>query len=123
MLGGMWGFKRSIDKNLSSNLYELITNVNISRVYNNVTEKHGKDQDFLSDYIYTFASKSAIEHDSFTCHLYKNSQPWPTKRTGNCFVGCVTDCVCNSKTHDNKTFTDTCPRKCRPKNHKNWIYC
>ncbi len=121
MPGGMWGFKLSIDTNLSSKLFELITNANNSRVSGKARKKFG-DQRFLSSCIYSFASKSAFVHDSFLCKTYTNSRPWPTKRIGNCFVGCV-HCDCDSRAKDNQTFTHICPLECRPKKHIDWIYC
>merc|ERR1712152_58468 len=77
----------------------------------------GEDQKFLDKYVWSWAEKDSIGHDSFHCQKYQNTKPFPTQRDvgPNNFVG--------SNVCQNWTLTFPCPISCRPKNNKNWIYC
>lgn len=60
--------------------------------------------------------------DSFFCDSFgANASSFPTKRDIYfCFVPCAN--CCDKKLFD-KEWKDVCPEKCRPKDHKDWIYC
>ena len=72
------------------------------------------DQHILNQYIWPKVENDSLQHDSYTCDLFPNTKPFPTKRK-KYFVGCVRDCW---------VFKDEiCPEKCRPINHQDWLYC
>ena len=119
MLGGMWGFRPSMDPTLSHMIRDKIHNPELVRKYSGTG-----DQTFLSQEVWPHAKASAIVHDSFLCRhdFGQKSQPFPTQRPSanqtNCFVGCVRPC-CGKGT---MPFGE-CPKQCRPPNHPEWIYC
>ncbi|CAF4977274.1 unnamed protein product [Rotaria sp. Silwood1] len=119
MLGGMWGFRPSLNRNLSRLIHDKIHNQDLIRNYTGRA-----DQGFLAAHIWPFAKASAIAHDSFSCaHGFGHpAQPFPTQRPlaneTNCFVGCVRPC-CG---HGRMPFGQ-CPIQCRPNEHPEWIYC
>ena len=117
----MWDFNKKLNWRLSSILFEIFTNKKNALNFNSPKNKKGRDQDFLNDYFYPFAIHRATIHDSFLCTKFFASQPWPTKRQGDCFVGCI-HCECNDLKKEIKAFGN-CPLECRPKNHTDWIYC
>ena len=119
MLGGMWGFRPSIDRATSRLILE--------KIYNrSLVEKYGesRDQTFLDEHVWPIAKLSAISHDSFLCrHDFGHQpQPFPTQRSSandtNCFVGCI-----RSSCLQGQLPFDHCPIECRPKNHTDWLYC
>ena len=68
-----------------------------------------------------WARAIAMSHDAYSCKEFSHTSPFPTQRTeglGN-FVGSVVDT--NSSLPFQAEFV--CPKKCRPKNHQDWIYC
>lgn len=60
-----------------------------------------------------------LVHDSFNCRRIVGDKPWPTQRVGNCYVGSDVECDENGRIEENFT----CPIKCRPKEHPDWISC
>jgi hypothetical protein len=119
MLGGMWGFRPSLNPNISRRIHNIIHNRELVARYGGIA-----DQAFLTSYVWPLAKSSAIVHDSFLCRngYGHNSEPFPTQRPSanktNCFVGCVRPC-CSSE----KMPFEVCPKECRPKDHPEWIYC
>jgi hypothetical protein len=112
----MWGFYNSRDRNLANKIFELIKNPRIAYLYNkNLASPKGKDQEFLTDYVYPLVKGRSIVHDSHLCVHY-GGDPFPTKRVDNCFVATISLCDANS------TFYE-CPLKCRPNVHQDWTYC
>jgi hypothetical protein len=81
----------------------------------------GADQDFLSDQVWQLAEDVSTIHDSYSCNLFKNSQPFPTQRQDKyvCFATCAF--CCNSTI--NPELSVVCPVQCRPKEHQDWLYC
>ncbi|CAF1129092.1 unnamed protein product [Brachionus calyciflorus] len=117
MLGGMWGFKNSLKRNLSNEIYNLIISKNIIEQYSRGgTRQRDSDQSFLYQYIYFKMADISVIHDSFFCGSYPNSRPFPTRRKGDCYVGSIGFC------NESKGFY-TCPDQCRPKDHPDWISC
>lgn len=113
----MWGFKRYLDPIRSNFIFSLIANKSINKKFNpNYKSPKGFDQVFLSTMVYETIINSTLEHDSYFCSYFPKSKPFPTKRIGNCFVGCIGPC-------NQSTVFSPCPKKCRPKRHPNWIYC
>lgn len=77
----------------------------------------GPDQRFLSKYVWPWAKKVSIGHDSYTCRSYPYTKGFPTQRKNepNNFVASVVS--------ENHTLWEVCPEECRPKNHLDWIHC
>lgn len=108
IMGGMWCFRNSKNRDLGIKLFNTILN---QATYEFDTKS---DQYILNKYIWPEVEFDSLQHDSYLCDLFPNSKPFPTKRK-QFFVGCVRDCF---------IFMDeVCPEKCRPKDHKDWIYC
>lgn len=112
----MWGFKSNFDRKLSNDLINKIINKHLAKKYN-FNSKKGLDQYFLRDKIYDLIKDKSIIHDSYWCNRFNDSEPFPTKRKGNCFVGKIG--LCNE--YDN-SFAK-CPLECRLKNHSDWLQC
>lgn len=68
-------------------------------------------------YIWPWGKWSALSHDSYTCTQFPRTSPFPTKRLmePNNFVASVV--------FANDVMRQKCPKKCRPKEHKDWQYC
>ncbi len=108
----MWGYKKSEDKKLALNIFKTILKQTYGHEWNN-------DQKFLKDFVLEHALKSSITHDAYIECGKQGIEPWPSKRIGKCFVGSRSaDC-------DDKTTKPIlpCPEECRPKEHKDWLYC
>lgn len=121
MLGGMWGFRPSLNRSLSRMILKKIHNESLVKRYIGRA-----DQSFLTDHVWPHAISSILVHDSFYCThdfgLKHNAEPFPTQRPSfnetNCFVGCARECC-----GPGKAPFGPCPKKCRPKNHPEWFYC
>jgi hypothetical protein len=119
MLGGMWGFRPSLNRNLSRSIHEKIHNSKLIGKYGG-----RRDQTFLAEHVWPEAKRSAIVHDSFLCTngFGHKSEPFPTQRPSanhtNCFVGCVRPCCGQGKMPFGQ-----CPKACRPSQHPEWLYC
>ena len=113
----MWGFKRYLDPIKANLIFSFVKDKMISKKFNpNSNSPKGFDQIFLTTVVYKIISNKSLEHDSYLCHLFPNSKPFPSKRKGNCFVGGIG--MCNET-----ALFYPCPKECRPKNHLNWTYC
>jgi hypothetical protein len=119
MLGGMWGFRPSLDRTISRLIHDKIHDQGLVKRYG------GRgDQSFLSQQIWPHAKSNAIVHDSFLCKdgYGQKPEPFPTQRPSanetNCFIGCVRPC-CGS----GKMPFPPCPSNCRPQDHQDWTYC
>lgn len=114
MMGGTWAARVSSTRNrFKKSFSELFKNglAYIDRF------KGGWDQVALQRYVWPWAKKMAFIHDSYTCKKFSYTHPFPTKRklgVGN-YVGSVLSL--------NASIDAECPEKCRPKEHKDWIYC
>ena len=97
----MWGFFNAKNRDLSNKIFNLILNKQLALKYN-LNSKKGYDQYFLADHVYPLVKQVAVIHDSYCCLTYRDSQPFPTKRIGNCFIGAVGSC------NESGTFY-TCP--------------
>jgi hypothetical protein len=102
-----------------------MTNPVIAENYNkNDRDRKGYDQFFLSDFVWPFAKLNATVHDSFTCHEYVNSAPFPTKRLNpKCFVGSPDECEESLGILSPLKSENFCPIDCRPHVHLDWFYC
>jgi hypothetical protein len=117
----MWGYAVEKNRKLANEILSIFVNKKISKLYNyNGESPKGLDQDFLAEYIWRVARRNATVHDSYSCTDFGNSLPFPTERPKSmCFVACFN--CCNITINDRKNHE--CPWKCRPENHKNWLYC
>ncbi|CAF0935899.1 unnamed protein product [Rotaria sordida] len=119
MLGGMWGFRPSLNPTISRLIHNKIHDRNLIKRYHGIN-----DQTFLSREVWPQANSNVIAHDSFLCKKSygKNSEPFPTQRPSanetNCFIGCPRPCC-----GDGKIPFGECPKECRPKDHPEWNYC
>ena len=117
VLAGMWGFRPALSRNVSRYMLETLLNANIMKKYTGLG-----DQLFLFHTLWSLTENDAIVHDSYHCErFHDNPMPFPTKRLfgngSNIFVGCVRPCL------ENQFPAGECPVACRPKNHKEWLYC
>lgn len=82
ILGGMWGCRRGILRNV---------NFSASIEQWNKFGRKGIDQDFLGQVIYPFVQDKAMEHSEFNLNFGGVTRPFPTKRIDYEFVGDVFD--------------------------------
>lgn len=113
----MWGFKVEKARKIGQKIFKLFRDKRLMGKFNrNGKSPKGSDQEFLSKYVYNEIKDDSIVHDSFLCKNYQNSEPWPTQRKGNCFVGRV------GKFNESGLYFK-CPFECRPEQSKNWESC
>ena len=77
----------------------------------------GPDQGFLTKFVWPWAKKDAMQHDSYLCRRYSGTRPFPVRRKNetNNFVAAVVA--------QKQYIWKTCPEKCRPAEHKDWEQC
>lgn len=82
ILGGMWGCRNGI-----------LRNIKFSEVIEkwNQFGRKGIDQDFLGSVIYPYVRDRALEHTDFNLRFGGEIKPFPTKRNNYEFVGDVYD--------------------------------
>ena len=117
MLGSMWGWKKN-KNGYSRKLWRTTWKKALKdELLWASRKKWGPDQSFLRKYVWRWAKKDTLSHDSYHCKKFSNTKPFPTRRKSdlNNFVGAVAT--------DNYTLEVECPEKCRPKENKNWIFC
>ena len=70
-------------------------------------------------YVWPWAKIDAIQHDSYNCQKYLNSEPFPIQRNigPNNFIGSA------NKSNSQWNNKYPCPIPCRPTKHQDWIYC
>ena len=99
-----------------------------SIVTRDVWEPYGVYFNMFFDMVYlrhivwpVIRSRSNI-YDSYHCKNTEEmgvSQPWPTQRQGQLYVG-----VGPTKYNVTARLANhPCPRNCRPKDHKDWQFC
>lgn len=116
-MGGLWGFKSSVNRNVANQIYELLNSkLIIQRFAANGIRARDQDQKFLSIFVFKLINHLSMTHDSYHCNYFLNSQPFPTRRKGNCFVGSIGFC-------DEKAPFYLCPVECRPREHMDWVNC
>jgi len=77
----------------------------------------GPDQLFLKKYVWPWAKRDSMQHDSYFCKRYSGTRAFPTRRKNetNNFVATVVA--------ENMYIWEKCPEKCRPREHPDWEYC
>ena len=64
-----------------------------------------------------------MSHDSFCCIFFRDTQPFPTQRVGNSYVGMMSyELERNAAVLEENSFFQ-CPKSCRPKFASNWTSC
>lgn len=114
ILAGMWGVKVERLRNaLRKVLYEILRD----RTAHAQSLIHANDQMILTKYLWEWSKELALQHDSYHCQSFPKTSAFPTQRemTPNNFVGVPFV--------DRTVLNVTCPRKCRPREHRNWEYC
>jgi len=113
ILGGMWGAKVDQKRQeIKAAVWPMFSTFQHEMGY-------AFDQDYLYEFIWPLAYKDAVSHDSYLCDEYPLTRPFPSKRQGSYFVGQI-------GAHQSANEVEqpvVCPRKCRPKDHPDWIYC
>merc|ERR1719402_1454359 len=109
MMGGLWGAKVN---QLRKDLVKAFKNIFADGVsYYTKENGFGYDQHLLTRYIWSWAKKTAMAHDSYTCKKFSRTFPFPTRRKEG-----VVGNYAGSVIAINATVDDECPEKCRPKN-------
>ena len=119
ILGGMWGFSRARDPTTAARIYARVQRRRVAAHYNRpVANAKGRDQHFLSYYVYPLLRGRSTVHDSYLCQVYRDSEPFPSRRQKSCYVGAAMpyDCMSSEQYY-------VCPVACRPKEHTDWTYC
>ena len=114
IMGGMWCFRSQLDARLSHKVMKSIVTKSNQIRHSGGMIPRAFDQKLLEDELWSFAKHSVVQHDSFYCQFFTGSIPFPTKRR-NYYVGCVRNC--------SEKDVEECPVACRPKNHKDWMFC
>lgn len=112
---GMWG-----GRNSNLNLTEGLRKEFIKKGYcKGSCKSPGKsDQDLLREILWPIALNDSISHGSFTCKMFPNTRPFPTRlKDISLWVG-----------HSYQwkglvRINYKCPIECRPKDHPDWEYC
>lgn len=117
IMGGMWGFRPSLNARLSQILLTKLRNTTLMQMFTG-----SADQKFLHTEVWPLIKNDTLIHDSYYCDKYDvKTRPFPTKRPSlqntNLFVGCVKPC--NRFHHP----FGPCPINCRPAQHQDWTYC
>ena len=115
VLAGLWGARLDTGDrtNLQAGMEKMLEDVRLraGRWYK------GLDQMLLRDRIWPLIGERAAVHDSYLCEAYKspNWRPFPTQRRAGTynFVGSAGGMEINN----------TCPAKCRPPDHPEWLLC
>lgn len=88
------------------------------------------DQHLLAQFVWPHAQKDMVAHDSFLCRAFPQMhRPWPTKRiNGPNFTspGFENFVGCNNPTPNGYMGYpkfQPCPEQCRPKEHRDWLFC
>ncbi|KAK3872242.1 hypothetical protein Pcinc_022669 [Petrolisthes cinctipes] len=121
VMGGMWGARWDLDpSHVHDRVHELTIMRNLMFRYAWKRFKHGLDQHILKAVLWPAMLGRVKSHDSYCCKYFPNTSPWPTQRSHGFFVGSVR----YRKNKENSyVVPKTCPVRCRPPQHRDWIYC
>ena len=113
MLGGMWGVKQFAEEKKAA-MISLYHAANSTDLWSDET-KWGPDQIFLKKYIWPWARKNSLSHDSYTCEKFPGSVPFPSQRNEERwnFVA--------SLFMKESILKMKCPLACRK--FEEWIFC
>ncbi|CAF0738142.1 unnamed protein product [Brachionus calyciflorus] len=120
MLAGLWGFKTREDRNLAQKVFKTIFNPHLKSWHDSYRGEKQADQIFLKKYLWSTVKSNATVHDSFNCGKL-GGEPFPSQRSSlYCHVGGY---GCCGPEFSNSSFPHECPYGCRPKEHKEWLFC
>ena len=80
------------------------------------------DMVYLREIVWPVLRKRSASYDSYHCKAVSElgqSLPFPTKRKGSLYVGAGP----TKYNLVNEMDKRECPKVCRPKDHKDWLYC
>ena len=120
MLAGTWGFALNKSRAIANYIFNSIIDPYMKqwmKYYANVKQA---DQIFLRTYVWGLVKKNVTIHDSFNCDSL-GGMPFPTQRSSYyCHVGGY---GCCGPEFLNSSFPHECPYNCRPRDHKEWVFC
>ena len=118
IMGGMWGAKVNELRLPFEHTMKGMFNDGICYA---PRDKGGYDQICLAHYMWPWAKRVMMAHDSYLCKSYPNTRPFPTQRlpggTPANYVGSI------HSQNETGSIYEECPEKCRPKNHPEWKLC
>ena len=118
ILGSGWGVSLGVRNSTVRNLIvESFQEASKDPIFWAKRDSYGPDQGFLKRYFWPWGKWSSMSHDSYTCQRFPRTSPFPTQRelVENNFVASVVEA--------RDVMKKECPEACRPKLHKDWIYC
>ena len=121
ILAGMWGVKlnqNNLRPALRSVFLAMLRSASSYWEADDLNNIGSEDQALLERYLWPWAKALTLQHDSYHCDLFTKSHPWPSQRQEeepNNFVGAPVAL--------NSILRDPCPKKCRPREHQEWILC
>lgn len=116
MLGSAWGVKLTSEA-VRRNWRRAWSNGRKNPMMWKARNLTGPDQGFLQKYVWPWAKKDSMQHDSYLCRKYAGTKGFPVQRKNqtNNFMAAVVA--------QNQYIWKKCPTKCRPTDHKDWEYC
>ena len=118
ILGSGWGVSLGVRNSTVRNfIVESFQEASKDPIFWAKRDSYGPDQGFLKRYFWPWGKWSSMSHDSYTCQRFPRTSPFPTQRelVENNFVASVVEA--------RDVMKKECPEACRPKLHKDWIYC
>ena len=118
VLGSGWGVSLSeYNSSVRHQLYHSFVRASKDSLFWSPRLSYGPDQGFLKRYIWPWGKWSSVSHDAYNCQRFPRTRAFPTRRKieVNNFVASVVEA--------NDVLKKVCPWSCRPKKHKDWIYC
>ncbi|CAB4060741.1 unnamed protein product [Lepeophtheirus salmonis] len=120
IMGGTWAVKVDRHRKEFKSSFKKLFKDTSGLAYINRT-LGGYDQVALSKYVWPWAKWRALSHDSYLCKKYPRTSPFPTKRVEG--IGNYVGSVVSLNATIGFTSASECPFKCRPRDHKDWIFC
>lgn len=120
-MAGLWGARNELNRTLIAELGSEVLGEEPKYYWD-------YDQALLRRHVWPEARKSVLQHDSYSCGYKKFNEfhqvePFPTKRTGDLYVGWGNTKEEEWKKRNRATGIKECPKRCRPEEHQDWIYC
>lgn len=91
ILGGMWGSRNGLMRNLNIRKLIEIWRTNEINCQISIKKSYGDDQDFLGQIVYPLIINNAIEHCDFNLNYGGKLTPFPTIRENYEYVGDIFD--------------------------------
>ncbi|XP_068233994.1 uncharacterized protein [Palaemon carinicauda] len=107
--GGLWG---------GCNNWKPQEVLDIAKSVFQMANSTRSDQGQVCKRIYPLARENGTIHDSYSCNQFRGSKPFPTQRYNDTYVGQK-----SLLKYFRRMALKPCHVNCRPKNHKDWLYC